>query len=207
MYTNILPINLFQYEIPKISPIFNPNYVNNLITNGVLQDLFIPGVATQNPIFAQVNDLNEKIGILQTATNGIDKILNYIDVLKQTNPDEKEVINDLVNDINSIIKNTTYNSTPVFGQTLSIGDNKVNLSLPLLDLNKTTIEDYEKLLTQKQKNLFNVLENVSIQLPTQVKFNPNDIETFETLLNSGELTQAYNTELINPLTLQLLMLS
>lgn len=207
MYTNILPINLFQYEIPKINPIFNPNYVNNLIANNIPQDFFTPGIAAQNPIFSQVNNLNEKIGILQTATNGIDKILNYIDVLKQINPNEKEVINDLVNEINSTIKNTTYNSTPVFGQTLSIGDKNINLSLPLLDLNKTTIEDYEKLLTQKQKDLFNVLENVSIELPTQVKFNPNDIETFETLLNSGELTQAYNTEMINPLTLQLLMLS
>ena len=198
---SILPINLI--EVPKINPVYNPHYVYNLIANGVIQDFYIPGAISTNPIFAQANDLNEKIGIIQTATKGIDTILNYIDTLKEVNPNEEKVISDLVNEINSTIKNTTYNSLPVFTQTLKIGDKSIDLSIPLLDLNKTTIEEYEKFLNQKQKDLFNTLENISLELPANTKFSPFDIE-FESLLNSGLLTTAYKENLINPYTLQLL---
>ena len=200
---DILPINLI--EIPKVNPIYNPNYIYHLMTNGIIQDFYIPGLTYTNPAFAKVNDLNENIGILQTATNGIENILNYIDILKQVNPNEKEVISDLVNEINSTIKNTTYNSLPVFNQTLKIGDKNIDLSLPLLDLNKTTIEDYEKLLTQKQKDLFNTLENISLELPTNTQFNPFDSEKFNQILNSGLLTTAYKENLIDPYTLEILL--
>ena len=71
MNTNILPINLINYNIPKITPFYKNNYINNLIANGIIQDFYIPGIPMQNPAFAQVNNLNEKIGILQTATNSI----------------------------------------------------------------------------------------------------------------------------------------
>ncbi len=204
MNINILPINFLQYNISKISPIYNPNYVNNLIGNGIVSDYFSPITIAQNPLFQQVNNLNENIGILQTATNGIDKILNYIDILKSINPDEKKVINDLVNEINTTIKNTTFNSTSIFNQTLKIGTENIYLSIPLLDLNKTTIEDYEKFLTQKKQDIFNILKNISINLPIKTTFNPFNTDTFENLLNSGELTTAYKKDLINPYTLQLL---
>lgn len=199
----IIPINL--YQVPTINPLYKPDYLNHLIENGIIQDFFIPGVAAQNPILSQVNNLNENIGILQTATNSIEKILNYVDIIKQVNPDEKEVISELVDEINKTIKSTTFNTIPVFNQTLKIGNKNINLSLPLLDLNHTTIEDYEKILTQKQKNIFSVLENISIEIPTKTHFNPFDTQTFENLLNSGLLSTAYKENLINPLTLELLL--
>ena len=202
MTNQILPINL--WEVPKTNINLNQDYISNLIANGLIQDYFLPSSINQNPLFSQVNDLNEKIGILQTASEGIDKILNYIDVIKNINPADKEVLNDLINDINSTIKNTSFNSSPVFNQTLKIGDKNINLSLPLLDLNKTTIEDYEKLLTQKQKDIFNILENVSVETSLNTNFNPYDTETFENILNSGLLTTAYKEDLINPQTLELL---
>jgi len=202
MINQILPLNL--WEVPKTNINLNQDYISNLIANGLIQDYFLPSPINQNPLFSQVNNLNEKIGILQTASEGINKILNYIDVIKNINPNDQEVLNDLVNDINSTIKNTSFNSSPVFDQTLKIGDKNINLSLPLLDLNKTTIEDYEKFLTQKQKDIFNILENVSVETSFNTNFNPYDTETFENILNSGLLTTAYKEDLINPETLELL---
>ena len=202
MTNQILPINL--WEIPKTNINLNQDYISNLIANELIQDYFLPSSINQNPLFSQVNDLNEKIGILQTASEGIDKILNYIDAIKNINPNDQEVLNDLINDINSTIKNASFNSSPVFNQTLKIGDKNINLSLPLLDLNKTTIEDYEKLLIQKQKDIFNILENISFETSLNTNFNPYDTETFENILNSGLLTTAYKEDLINPQTLELL---
>ena len=202
MINQILPLNL--WEVPKTNINLNQDYISNLIANGLIQDYFLPSPINQNPLFSQVNNLNEKIGILQTASEGINKILNYIDVIKNINPADKEVLNDLINDINSTIKNTSFDSLPVFDQTLKIEDKNINLSLPLLDLSKTTIEDYEKLLTQKQKDIFNVLENVSVETSFNTNFNPYDTETFENILNSGLLTTAYKEDLINPETLELL---
>ena len=196
-----LPINL--YQVPTISP--NPDYVNNLIANGVIQDFFVPGTTAQNPIFSQVKDLNEKIAILQTATKSLNTILNYIDILKKVTPTETEVINKLVDEINDTIKNSTFNSLPIFNQTLKIGDNTINLSIPALNLNDISLEDYEKLITQKQQDIFDVLKNISINLPTNTNFNPYDTQTFETLLNSGLLSTAYKKNLIDPLTLELLL--
>ena len=202
MTNPILPINL--WEVPKINMNLNYDYISNLIANNMIQDYFLPSEIGQNPFFSNVMDLNEKIGVLQTATQGISTILSYVDILKNVNPNEKEVINDLVKEINSTIKNTTFNSLPVYNQTLKIGDKNINLSIPLLDLNKTTIEDYENLLMKKQKDIFNILDNIAIQTPINTNFNPYDTETFESILNSGLLATAYKENLINPYTLELL---
>ena len=201
MSTSIVPINL--WTVPKINLNLNYDYISNLIANNIIQDFYLPD-KIENPFFSNVMDTNEKIGILQTATNSLSAILNYIDILKNVNPNEKDVINDLVNEINSTIKNTTFDNLPVFNQTLQIGDKNINLSIPELDLNNTTIEDYEKLLTQKQKDIFNTLENISINTPLNNNFNPLDWETFENILNSGLLATAYKENIINPQTLELL---
>jgi len=200
---DILPASLWQ--VPRIDTNFNPDYVSHLIANGLIQDYFDPSQIEQNPFFYNVNDFNEKIGILQTATQGIDTILNYVDILKNVNPDEKDVLSELTNEINSNIKNTSFDSSPVFNQTLQIGGQNVDLSLPVFNLNNTSIEEYEKLLTQKQKDIFNVLDNVTIQTPMNTNFNPFDMDTFENILNSGLLTTAYQNAVIEPETLELLL--
>jgi len=202
MINSILPINFF--EIPKINVNLNQDYISNIIANNLIQDYFLPPTINQNPFFSNVNELNEKIGILQTATQSIDKILNYIDIIKNINPNEKGVINELTTEINSIIKNTSFNSLPVFNQTLKINNQNINLSLPLLDINNTTIDNYEKLLTKKQEDIFNILNNLSIQTSFNNNFNPFDENTFENILNSGLLTTAYKDNIINPYTLELL---
>ena len=199
----ILPLNLWQ--VPRIDTNFNPDYISNLIANGLIQDYFDPLKIEQNPFFYNINDFNEKIGILQTATQSIDTILNYVNILKNVNPDEKDVLTELTNEINSNIKNTSFDSSPVFNQTIQIGGQNIDLSLPLLNLNDTSIEEYEKLLTQKQKDIFNVLNNVTIQTPMNTNFNPFDIDTFENVLNSGLLTTAYQNAVIEPETLELLL--
>lgn len=201
MLTKILPVNI--WEIPKINLNLNYNYISNLIANNLIKDYFLPS-QIKSPFFSNINELNEKIGILQTATNGINTILNYIDILKNINPNEKEVINDLTNEINSIIKNTTFESLPVFNQTLKIEDQNINLSIMMFNLNKTSIEDYEKLLTQKQKDIFNILDKITFQSPLNKNFNPFDTETFESIINSNLLTTAYKENIINPQTLELL---
>jgi len=199
----ILPINLWQ--VPQIEPTRNYDYISNIIENGLIQDFFVPGIAAQNPLFQQVNNFNENVGILQTATQGIDEILNYVDILKNVNPEDKNVMSDLANEINDVIKNTNYNSIPVFQDKLQVNGNNVDLSIPTFDINNTNITDYEKLLTQKQKDLFEVLNNISLELPGESNFNPNSVQTLQDILNSGELTTAYETGLINPLTFQLLL--
>ena len=202
MINPILPINFF--EVPKIDINLNQDYISNLIANNMISDFFLPSTINQNPFFSNVQDLNEKIGILQTATNSIDKILSYVDILKNVNPEEKDVINDLTNEINSIIKNTTFNSLPVFNQTLKIGDKDIDLSLPLLDLNNTTIDKYEELLKKKESDIFNILNNITFQTPINSNFNPFNEDTFESIINSGLLTSAYKTDIIDPYTLELL---
>jgi len=202
MINPILPINFF--EVPKIDINLNQDYISNLIANNMISDFFLPSAINQNPFFSNVQDLNEKIGILQTATNSIDKILSYVDILKNVNPEEKDVINDLTNEINSIIKNTTFNSLPVFNQTLKIGDKDIDLSLPLLDLNNTTIDKYEELLKKKESDIFNILNNITFQTPINSNFNPFNEDTFESIINSGLLTSAYKTDIIDPYTLELL---
>ena len=200
----IVPINLFQYKISP--PILNVKYVNNLIENGIIKDFFIPGIAAQNPIFSQVNDLNEKIGILQTATKGIDTILNYIDILKKVNPNEEEVLNNLINEINKTIQNTTFNNLPVFNQTLKIADTDINLSIPILNINDiNNIDKYEKILLKTKNNIVDTLKNISLNLTENTKFNPYKFENFQELLNSGELITAYKNNIINPYTLELLL--
>ncbi|WP_457564200.1 hypothetical protein, partial [Caminibacter sp.] len=69
----------------------------------------------------------------------------------------------------------------------------------------TNIEDYEKILLEKQKDIFEALKNLNTLNPFENNLpNPENFETFMSLLNNGSLLQAYNTELINPENLQLL---
>ncbi len=197
---SFLPIN----PITTTPVTFEPKYINNLIALKIT-DYFLPTQFASNPLFAKIDEFNQNIGILQTATNAVNKILSYIDVLKEINNPTEEILKEIKNEINSIIQNTTFNSLPVFSQTLTIGDKKVSLSLPAFNPNKISIEEYEKLLLKKKDNFIDALKNLTIQTPFENKANPLKFETFNRLLNSGSLLQAYNTNLINPLTLEFLL--
>ena len=209
MSNTISPLNLnFLWQVPQIESTRNDDYISNIIANGLIQDFFVPGIAAQNPFLKQVNDFNQNIGILQTATNGITQILNYVNILKNVNPNQEQVLKELTNQINNVIKNTTYNSIPVFQEKIQLNNQNVNLSIPTLDLSNINIEDYEKLLTKKQEDLFKVLNNISLEVPTHApnNFNSYETEALQEIINSGELVNAYNANLIiNPFIFQLLL--
>ncbi|WP_456471346.1 hypothetical protein [Caminibacter sp.] len=198
---SFLPINPYQTK-----PVtFNPEYVNNLIALRIT-DYFLPTQFASNPLFAKVDEFHQKIGILQTATNAVDKILSYVDILKNINEPTEDILKEISKEINSTVKNTTFNDLPVFNQTLKIGDKDFSLSIPVFNPDEMSIEEYEKLLLEKKESFIDALKEFSLQTPfSNTKINPVDFETFSSILKSGSLLQAYNTNLINPLTLELLL--
>jgi hypothetical protein len=193
---------------PQIQPppvTFDKDYISNVLALGITS-YFTPQQFSTNPLFAQVDTFNQNIGILQTATSSIEKILSYVKDLQNLNNPTKEVLKDFADEINSIIQNTQFNNIPVFEQSLKIGDESLSLSIPEFNPDTTNIEEYEKLLENKQQDFIKAIEELSVQNPLNSQFtNPVNFETFQTLLNSGTLLQAYNTDLINPETLQLLL--
>ena len=200
------PVSFLPVTPYQTTPItFNPEYVENLISLGVT-DYFSPTQFATNPLFAQVDEFNQNIGILQTATNALDTILSYVDILKNINNPTEEILNEITNEINSIIQNTTFNNIPVFSQNIKIGENNLSLSIPLFNPNEMSIEKYEKLLLEKKDNFLDALKSLSVLTPFNAdKINPVNFETFEYLLNSGSLLNAYNANLVDPLTLEMLL--
>jgi len=175
----IIPINL--QPIPLN---FNSEYVLNLIALGV-DDFFIP--TNTNPLFENVNNFHQNVGLLQTASSAIEKILTYIDILK-TNPPQ-DVIDTLTNQINEIINNTTFDNLAVF-TTLNINDEKLDLNLPVFSIDN--IDEYEKLLLSKQEDIFDAIKNLNLTLPfeqnTQIPSN---------LINAFNYTYLNNLNLLN----------
>jgi hypothetical protein len=183
---------------------FNYDYISHIQALNLL-DYFTPTQFASNPLFAQVDEFHQNIGVLQTASNAIEKILTIVDTIKNLNNPTEDVLKDLANEINETIKNTTFDNLPVFSQSLKIGDDEIKLAIPEFTPD-TNIEKYEKILTQKQKDIFEAIKNLNTINPLEkLNTNPADFETFTFLLNSGSLIQAYNTELINPENLQLLL--
>ncbi|WP_457562902.1 hypothetical protein, partial [Caminibacter pacificus] len=151
------------------------------------------------------DEFHQNIGILQTANNALDTILTYVDMLKNINNPTQDVLKEIADEINSVTNNTTFDNLNVFSQTINIGDDKLNLSIPAFTPD-TDIEKYEELLLKQKDNIFSALQNLSITTPLSTQnVNPVDFETFTSLLSSGTLLNAYNTELINPQTLELLL--
>ncbi|WP_457561368.1 hypothetical protein [Caminibacter sp.] len=199
----IYPLSFLVSPINTRPITFNPDYVEHIQALNLL-DYFTPTQFASNPLFAQVDELNQNIGVLQTASNSIEKILTIIDTIKQINNPTEDVLKELADEINSTIKNTTFDNLPVFSQSLKIGDDEIKLAIPEFAPD-TNIEDYEKILLEKQKDIFEALKNLNTLNPFENNLpNPENFETFLSLLNNGSLLQAYNTELINPENLQLL---
>lgn len=199
---DLYPLELNLWQIPQIHPTYNSDYISNIIDNGLIQDFFASGLAAQNPILPQADTFNQNVGILQTATNGIDKVLQYLDTMKELNPNDTDLIQNLSNDINDTIKNTTFDNIPVFKDTIQLDNQNIDLSIPSFDANTTDIEEYEQLLKEKKEDFYNILNNISIESPisqdNKINFNPNNMETFEDIVNSGNLLNAYNLNVINP---------
>ena len=199
---DLYPLELSLWQVPQIHPTYNYDYISNIIANGLIQDFFVPGLAAQNPILPQADTFNQNVGILQTATNGIDKILQYVDTIKELNPNDTDLIQSLSDDINDTIKNTTFDNIPVFKDTIQLDNQKIDLSIPIFDANTTDIEEYEKLLKEKKESFYDILNDISIQSPflqdNKINFDPYNMETFEDIVNSGNLLNAYNLNVINP---------
>ncbi|NPA10934.1 MAG: hypothetical protein GXO62_01670 [Epsilonproteobacteria bacterium] len=191
---------------PNTQPVtFDPEYVENLISLGVT-DYFSPTQFATNPLFANVDTFNQNVGILQTAVNGISKIMDLLDSLKEISNPSEDVLKTFEDQINKIIQDTTFNDLPVFSQTLKIGDEDVDLSIPLFNPDQITVDDYSKLIEDKFNNLSDTLKNVTFTLPFEEQnINPVELNIYQTLLNSGTYLNAYNTSLISPTALQLLL--
>ena len=200
------PLSFLPIQPYQTKPItFTYDYIKNLRTLGVT-NFFTPSQFTNNPLFAKVDEFHQKIGILQTATNAVDKILSYVDILKNINKPTEEILKKISEEINSTVKNTTFNDLPVFNQTLKIGDKDFSLSIPVFNPDEMSIEKYEKLLLEKKESFIDALKEFSLQTPfSNTKINPVDFETFSSILKSGSLLQAYHTNIIDPLTLEFLL--
>jgi hypothetical protein len=152
----VYPINYYPISFLPITPLnepitFNPEYIQNLQALGVF-DYFLPSQFVTNPLFAQVSDFNQTIGILQTATNSLEKILTLVGDIKNTNPPE-DVIKTLQDEINSIINNTTFNDKNVFASTLNIDGKTINLSVPTFNPDNMTLDEYYDLINSKYTDL------------------------------------------------------
>jgi hypothetical protein len=202
--STIYPLSFLVSPINTTPITFNQDYIENIEALNLL-DYFTPTQFATNPLFAQVDTFNYNIGILQTANNAIEEILNYIDAYKELNNPTEDILKTLADEINSTINNTTFNNLPVFNQTITLGNNEIKLDIPEFTPD-TNIQEYEKLLLEKQKEIFEALQNLDTLLPFDSNnINPIDFETFTSLLNNGSLLQAYNTGLINPDSLEILL--
>jgi len=196
----VYPINYYPISFLPITPLnepitFNPEYIQNLQALGVF-DYFLPSQFVTNPLFAQVSDFNQTIGILQTATNSLEKILTLVGDIKNTNPPE-DVIKTLQDEINSIINNTTFNDKNVFASTLNIDGKTINLSVPTFNPDNMILDEYYDLINSKYTDLLNTYKNLSLNLP---EFNPNEFN-----LTNYNLYNAYNFQNLSPDILQILL--
>lgn len=196
-YYPISYLPTYPYNTEPIT--FNSDYINNLISLGVT-DYFSPTQFVTNPLFANVDSFNQNVGILQTATSSLEKVLTLIDDLKNINDPTQDIINQFETEINDILKNTTYDNLNVFDQTLNIDGQNVNLSVPLYNPDTYTIEEYEKVISDKYNSFYSTLQNLTFTLPTQTTFNPYSI------YYPTSTYQAFDYSTINPETLELLLL-
>jgi hypothetical protein len=202
---SVYPVTSY-YPLSYLPSVYNTepitldaDYVNNLISLGVT-DYFTPMQFSTNPLFASVDTFNQNVGILQTAVDSLNKILTLTDSLQQINDPTQEIIDEYTQQINDIIKNSTFDDLNVFNQTLNINGENIDLNVPLFDPDTYTIEEYEKLISEKYDNLFQTLQNLSFTLPSETTFNPYNI-TFST-----NTSQAFNLSSLNSQTLELLLL-
>jgi len=195
-YYPISYLPIYPYNTQTVT--FNPEYINNLIALGVT-DYFSPTQFVTNPLFATVDNFNQNVGILQTATSSLEKILTLVNDLKNINEPTQDIINEFETEINDIINNTTFNNLNVFNRTLDINGEKIDLNVPLFDPNVYTIEEYEKIINQTYNNLFSTLQNLTFTLPINTQYN-----SFETL--PASTYSAFNLNNITPDTLELLLL-
>jgi hypothetical protein len=179
---------------------FNPEYVNNLIALGIT-DYFSPTQFATNPLYANIDSFNQNVGILQTAVNSLDKILTLTDELKEINDPTQEIIDEYTKEINDIIQNSTFDNLNVFNQTLDVNGENIDLNVPLFDPDTYSIEEYEKLISDKYDSLFNTLQNLSFTLPFETTFNPYDMTNYLT-----STSQAFDLSSLTPQTLELLLL-
>jgi len=177
----------YTYPLTSSQPItFDSNYIQNILALNVLDYISIDQF-NSNPLFAQVDTFHQNVGFIQTAATAIEKMLTLIDNLK----DAPDALNTLQEELNDIVKNTTFNDIPVFSQTLDIDGEKLDLSIPLFNPDEISIEEYEKLLQDKYDNFIDVLKNMSLKLPFENEFNMQD---FLQIVNQYSLLSAFNLQ-------------
>ena len=177
---------------------FEPEYIENLISLGVT-DYFSPTQFATNPLFAQTADFNQNVGFLQTAIQALDSVLTLIKDFNDINGETEKSLELLSKEINNIIQNTRFDSLNVFEQKISIGDEKLDLTVPIYNPNSFSLEKYTDLILKKYDSLNEALKKLSFELPVyKTDYNPVSFETFFNLYNTGTLLQAYNLSYLTP---------
>ncbi|QCT94557.1 hypothetical protein FE773_05010 [Caminibacter mediatlanticus TB-2] len=200
--TNYYPPITFLPTYYTTTPItFDSTYIQNLEALGVL-DNYSPLLFTRNPLFTQVNEFNQNIGILQTAYKSLENIYTLIDTLKEINNPTKEIIQSFENEINDIINNTTFNDIDVFNQKITINNQTIDLNLPKFSYEN--LDNFEKSILEKEELIKSVLESNLSPFNENYNFTPINFETFNTILNSP-ISNAFKLELINPDIVNLLL--
>ena len=196
--------DITNFVVPEINfpVVLNPDYVMHASALNVINDQFEISPTNQNPLFANVNNFNQNVGILQTAIKGLNEILQIGDILKNfTNPD-KEILKDFTNQINSIITNTTFLNNPVFNNSIDINGTKIDLTVPKFEPEKIDLKTYFQEIEKKQHSLETVLKNLAFNTPIEKEFNPQEVLKDILKTNRADL---YNLELLNMQNLQLLL--
>jgi len=201
---NVEMNTLIDFRVPEINfpVILNPKFVLNETALNVINDQLELKTSNQNPFFANVNNFNQNIGILQTAVQGMNEILQMGDILKNFSTPDKEILNNFSKQINSIIQNTAFMNIPVFNNSVEINGEKINLSIPKFEPQKTDLKTYFQEIQKKQESLQNVLKNLAFTSPIEKEYNPQKI--LQTVLKENG-TNLYNLELLNLQNLQLLL--
>ena len=201
-YYNFYPPITFLPSVFNTAPItFDIKYIENLKANGIL-DNYSPLLFIRHPLFTQLNEFHQNIGILQTAYNSLEKIYTLIDELKKINNPSKEIIKTYENQINDIVKNSSFNNINVFEKKITINDKTIDLNIPKFayeNLNK-----FEESVIEKENLIKTYL--TSELTPFNEKYNINLIqsETLKDIINAP-ISNSFKLELLNPEIVNLLL--
>jgi flagellin-like hook-associated protein FlgL len=164
---NLIALNPI-YQLDNINPI-EADFYSELSSINIPTDTFI------NPILdSQYNilNLNNTIGFMQTAYQTLDQITPYAQELltlssalqNSTDPSiiQKDM-EDIYNQINDYIQNTTYNGVTVFNQDIQIGDSTLKLELPSIDItDQDSIENFIKQIDTLKNDIKSYLDTSSL---------------------------------------------
>ena len=228
-------LNSSDFNLIALNPIYQLENTNPIESDfySELNSINYPQDSFENPILnSQYNilNMNNSIGYMQTAYNTLNDITPYSKELSElsqslqttTSSSDKEIIQnemqDIDNQINDYIKNSTYNGVNVFNNEIQVGDSTISLKLPKLDINnpdsisnfnnqidlfKNDIKNYLETSTSNSDNFINSL-NTEIYPQNQLDLL-DEVNTTNLQINADWLAMAHNQDTLSQNIEQLLL--